>query len=159
MRLTYHPDAEAELVEAARFYQGRSPGLGDRFLGEFDAAIAEIQASPGLWPVVEGELRCHTMRRFLFGIYYRAEGMSCASSWSSTTVDTLTTGDIAWVNNRPNPSLRRTLARAGDRVDLTGPGPPSLVVSPGPEVIGHRLPQALERSGRGGGPQSPRRGR
>jgi toxin ParE1/3/4 len=74
MRLTYHPDAEAELVEAARFYEGRSPGLGDRFLSEFDAAVAEIQASPGLWPVVEGDLRCHTMRRFPFGIYYRVLG-------------------------------------------------------------------------------------
>jgi plasmid stabilization system protein ParE len=74
VQLTYHPDAEAELVEAARFYEGRSPGLGDRFLGEFDAAITEIQASPGLWPAVEGDLRCHTMRRFPFGIYYRIQG-------------------------------------------------------------------------------------
>ena len=69
MRLTYHPEAEAEVVEAAEFYEARSPGLGERFVREFDAAVAEIQASPGLWPVVEGDLRCHTMRRFPFGIY------------------------------------------------------------------------------------------
>ncbi len=71
MRLTYHPEAEAELVEAAEFYEAKSPELGERFLNEFDAAVAEIQASPGLWPIVEGDLRCHTMRRFPFGIYYR----------------------------------------------------------------------------------------
>lgn len=71
MRLTYHPEAAAELVEAAEFYETRSPELGERFLNEFDTAIAEIQASPGLWPKVEGDLRCHTMRRFPFGIYYR----------------------------------------------------------------------------------------
>ena len=71
MRLTYHPEAEAELVEATAFYEARSPGLGDRFLREFDAAVAEIQASPGLWAVVEDDLRRHTLGRFPFGIYYR----------------------------------------------------------------------------------------
>lgn len=71
MRLTYHPEAESEVVKAAAYYEARSPGLGDRFLRAFDAAVAEIQASPGLWPVVEDDLRRHTMRRFPFGIYYR----------------------------------------------------------------------------------------
>jgi toxin ParE1/3/4 len=74
MQLTYHPEAEAEVIEAAIFYEGRSTELGDRFLREFDVAIAEIEASPGLWPVVEADLRCHTMRRFPFGIYYRVSG-------------------------------------------------------------------------------------
>lgn len=71
MRLIYHPEAEAELVEAAEFYEARSPGLGGRFLREFDSAIAEVQASPQRWAVVEGDLRRHTMGRFPFGIYYR----------------------------------------------------------------------------------------
>jgi hypothetical protein len=52
MRLIYHPEAEAELVEAAEFYEARSPGLDERFLREFDAAIAEVQASPSRWSVV-----------------------------------------------------------------------------------------------------------
>ncbi|CAN5911768.1 hypothetical protein BH23PLA1_BH23PLA1_16260 [soil metagenome] len=71
MRLTYHPEAEAEVIEAAEFYEARSQGLGGRFLQEFDLAVAEVQASPDLWPVVEGDLRCHTLRRFPFGIYSR----------------------------------------------------------------------------------------
>ncbi len=71
MRLTYHPEAEAELVGAAEFYEARSAGLGERFLREFDATIAEIRASPDLWPVVDGDLRCCAMGRFPFGIYYR----------------------------------------------------------------------------------------
>ena len=50
MRLTYHPKAEEELIEAALFYEARSPGLGDRFLREFDTAITQIQLSPGLCP-------------------------------------------------------------------------------------------------------------
>lgn len=74
MRLTYHPEAEAELIEAALFYEARSPGLGERFLQEFDAAITQIERSPGLWPVVDDDLRSHTMRRFPFAIYYRVSG-------------------------------------------------------------------------------------
>jgi len=74
MRLIYHPDAEVEVIEAARFYEGRSPGLGDRFLREFDAAISEIQSAPRRWRVVEEDLRRFVMRRFPFGIYYRVEG-------------------------------------------------------------------------------------
>jgi plasmid stabilization system protein ParE len=74
MRLIYHPDAEAELIEAAQFYQRKSPGLGDRFLREFDAAIAAIQVAPQRWGIVEGDIRRYLMDRFPYGIYYRAEG-------------------------------------------------------------------------------------
>ncbi len=71
MRLTYHPEAEAELVAAAEFYESRSPTLGEEFLREFDVAISEVQKNPTLWTVVEGDVRCHTIRRFPFSIYYR----------------------------------------------------------------------------------------
>jgi plasmid stabilization system protein ParE len=71
MRLSYHPEAEAELIEAATYYEGRSPGLGERFLREFDETIAQLQAAPGRWPIIEADLRCLTLKRFPFGIYYR----------------------------------------------------------------------------------------
>lgn len=71
MRPTYHPDAEAELAAAATFYENRFPGLGDRFLQSFDTAIHEIEAAPQRWPVVAGDLRCRTLKRFPFGIYDR----------------------------------------------------------------------------------------
>ena len=74
MRLIYHPDAEKELVEAVRFYEQKVLGLGDRFLRAFDGAIAEIQMSPGLWRVIEDDVRRFVMRRFPYGIYYRLEG-------------------------------------------------------------------------------------
>ncbi|HWM92123.1 MAG TPA: type II toxin-antitoxin system RelE/ParE family toxin [Thermoanaerobaculia bacterium] len=74
MKLTYHPDAEGELVEAVRFYEGREPGLGSRFLRDFDAAIAAILAAPYRWRVVEDDVRRLVMRRFPYGIYYRQEG-------------------------------------------------------------------------------------
>ena len=39
MRLIYHPDAEAELIEAAQFYQKRVFTLGLQFLDAADSAI------------------------------------------------------------------------------------------------------------------------
>jgi len=36
MRLIYHPDAEAELIEAAQFYEQRVPVLGVDFLDAAD---------------------------------------------------------------------------------------------------------------------------
>jgi plasmid stabilization system protein ParE len=74
MRLVYHPDAEKELIEAARFYERRVAGLGDRFLREFDAAVAEIAAAPDRYRRVEDDLRRCVMRRFPYAIYYRPEG-------------------------------------------------------------------------------------
>jgi len=74
MRLSYHAEAERELVEAAAFYEGRSRGLGERFLHEFDAAIAQIKTHPERFAIVEGDLRCYAMKRFPFAIYYRAGG-------------------------------------------------------------------------------------
>jgi len=72
MRLIYHPEAEAELIEAAAFYEAQLTGLGGRFLRDFDATLAEVQASPRRWAVVTGDLRSHSMRRFPFAIYYRS---------------------------------------------------------------------------------------
>jgi plasmid stabilization system protein ParE len=74
MRLTYHPDAEVEVVEAVLFYEERGPGLGDRFLRDFNAAVAEIQEAPGRWRVIEDGVRRFLMRRFPYGVYYRIEG-------------------------------------------------------------------------------------
>jgi plasmid stabilization system protein ParE len=76
MQLTYHPEAELELREAARGYEDQVAGLGERFLREFDAAVQEIRAAPTRWRIVEDDLRRYMIRRFPYGIYYRVEGDS-----------------------------------------------------------------------------------
>jgi plasmid stabilization system protein ParE len=73
MRLIYHPQAEVELIAAARFYESRSPGLGSRFLAEVDAAVMQILANPTMWGIVEGNSRRRILNRFPFAIYYRIE--------------------------------------------------------------------------------------
>jgi plasmid stabilization system protein ParE len=74
MRIVYHPEAEAELIESARFYDRRVPGLGRRFLLDVDTSIEKIVESPTKWRVVEGEIRRFLMKKFPFSIYYRVEG-------------------------------------------------------------------------------------
>ena len=76
MRLSYHPDAEAELAEAARFYERKVPGLGARFRAEFQSAAAMILETPDRWRILEKDsvlrrsfqerkqsLKCHAVPR------------------------------------------------------------------------------------------------
>jgi toxin ParE1/3/4 len=74
MGLIYHPDAEVEVIEAARFYEGRVSGLGDRFLREFDAAVSRIVEAPLRSPLIERDVRRFVMQRFAYAIHYRIEG-------------------------------------------------------------------------------------
>jgi plasmid stabilization system protein ParE len=71
MRLIYHPDAEAELIEAIHYYERRVPGLGGQFLDQVDCAVRVIQEAPERWRVVEGDIRHYLMPRFPYAIYYR----------------------------------------------------------------------------------------
>ncbi len=64
MRLTYHPDAKAELIAAVRFYEGRVPTFGDQFLEAVEAAINEIQKTPERWRVLESGVRRYLMGHF-----------------------------------------------------------------------------------------------
>jgi toxin ParE1/3/4 len=74
MHVIYHPDAEVELLEAAQFYEGRVPGLGDRFLDDYETAIATILGAPERWRIIEGSVRRYLMPQFPYAIYYRVEG-------------------------------------------------------------------------------------
>jgi plasmid stabilization system protein ParE len=72
MRLTYHPDAESELIEAAQYYERRVTTLGVRFLDEADRAVSLILDAPTRWNIIEEDVRRYLMSRFPYAIYYRA---------------------------------------------------------------------------------------
>jgi toxin ParE1/3/4 len=72
MRLIYHPEAEVELIEAARFYEQRVSTLGAQFLDAVDRAILIILDAPDRWRIVEADVRRYLMPRFPYAIYYRA---------------------------------------------------------------------------------------
>lgn len=71
MHLIYHPDAEAELIEATQFYERRLPTLGSQFLDATDIAIGVIQNAPDRWSIIEADVRRYLMPRFPYAIYYR----------------------------------------------------------------------------------------
>ena len=71
MRLIYHPEAEAELVDAAEYYEERLPGLGAEFLEAVDAGADVVLSDPLRAAVCGQEIRRHLLKRFPYALYYR----------------------------------------------------------------------------------------
>jgi toxin ParE1/3/4 len=67
---SFHPLAESELLDAARYYEARSRGLGHSFLAAVRRAIEQIQAFPESSPVVRRGLRRNALRRFPYSLIY-----------------------------------------------------------------------------------------
>lgn len=73
MPIDFLPEADQEMLEAARYYQSLSSGLGDDYLAEVEHAVQSIALSPQTWPVLEGDFRRRLVKRFRFGVIYRIE--------------------------------------------------------------------------------------
>ncbi len=71
--VVFLPEAEQEMLEAAKYYESQATDLGIDFLSEVERAVNSIAELPMTWPVIEGELRRRLVRRFPFGILYRIE--------------------------------------------------------------------------------------
>jgi plasmid stabilization system protein ParE len=71
VRIDYHPEAEAELVNATAYYATQADTLGTRFADEIEQAIKTIAAGPLVWPIIDDDVRRYLLRRFPYGIYYR----------------------------------------------------------------------------------------
>jgi plasmid stabilization system protein ParE len=69
----FHPEAEAELLAAARFYEGKSKGLGLDFLAEVRQAARGIAARPNSGRKFSRRLRRILVPRFPYGLLYRVE--------------------------------------------------------------------------------------
>lgn len=57
MRVELHPDARAELRDAALWYDERRRGLGDDFIAEIMRVLAQIGEAPALFPPWPGMSR------------------------------------------------------------------------------------------------------
>ncbi len=73
MNFDFHPEAEAEFLEAIAYYEERAPGLGLDFTTEVRAAIQRILAYPQAWQVLDGEIRRALVHRFPYGVLYAVE--------------------------------------------------------------------------------------
>ena len=72
MTYRFHPEAEAEHLEAVAWYESRGSGLGARYLAEFEQVLEQVCRNPHRYPVDRRpDIRRARMRRFPFTILYR----------------------------------------------------------------------------------------
>ena len=67
----FHPEADAELIAAAVYYEGQQEELGKRFLSSVEYSLARIRINPRLYPVIDGNVRRCLARTFPFGVLFR----------------------------------------------------------------------------------------
>jgi plasmid stabilization system protein ParE len=68
--LRFNPLAEAELFEAAHWYEERSPGMGGAFVDAVQAATMRVMEAPKRWRLTRGTRR-YLMGKYPFAIVYR----------------------------------------------------------------------------------------
>jgi toxin ParE1/3/4 len=71
MLVRFHAEAEAEMIEAAAYYEMQQAKLGKRFLTSVRDAINRIQINPMLFSVVEFEVRRCRIKTFPFDILFQ----------------------------------------------------------------------------------------
>ena len=67
----FHPQAEAELIAAATWYNEQQKDLGKRFLSAVEDGISRLKINPLLFPLLDSEVRRCLTRTFPFGILFR----------------------------------------------------------------------------------------
>jgi toxin ParE1/3/4 len=68
--LSIHEVAEAEINEAADFYDIESPGLGSVFMDEIQRGIGSISEFPEAAPLVRGRVRKRPIPKFPYSMVY-----------------------------------------------------------------------------------------
>ena len=73
MRYEFHPEALAELEEAADFYAERQQGLGVRYLDAVHSAIRRILEDPSRCRRFDGDIRRYLVHVFPYAMLYTFE--------------------------------------------------------------------------------------
>lgn len=73
MKSRFHDAAGVELTDAIAYYDGKTPGLGDRFLAEIKAATRYIERYPEIAPIIDLDVRAKGLSRFPYTLMYVAE--------------------------------------------------------------------------------------
>lgn len=73
MSLRFHPLARAELLTAARRYEGLRAGLGESLLDEVYALAGGLMAMAGAAPEITPGIRKKSMRHFPYSIVYESK--------------------------------------------------------------------------------------
>ena len=70
-RFIVRPLAEADLENAAQWYDEERPGLAERFLKDVDRSFVRLREQPLQFPVVAGDVRRALLHTFPYAIYFR----------------------------------------------------------------------------------------
>ena len=60
----FRPQAEADVLEARRWYEQRQSGLGDAFSDSLDEIVDRIKSMPRMYPVAHRDARRGKLRTF-----------------------------------------------------------------------------------------------
>ena len=70
--IEFRPSAAKDLEEAAEWYEAKQSDLGDEFLEAVRVVLSAIVENPKQFPVLYRNTRRALVRRFPYGIYFRA---------------------------------------------------------------------------------------
>jgi plasmid stabilization system protein ParE len=73
-RTFVRPEAQAEVRDAALWYESREAGLGLRFIGEVRTSLQQIKTNPLRFPSVDESVSARTPKQLSISIYFLNEG-------------------------------------------------------------------------------------
>jgi toxin ParE2 len=71
MHVRFHRLARDEMIDAALYYDSRTPGLGDRFLTAVEDALESLKSFPESGAPSNAGTRTRLVRKFPFGVVYQ----------------------------------------------------------------------------------------
>jgi len=71
--VTFHEDANAEMNDAAQYYEERALGLGLSFLDAVEGPVDKILENPEAYQLVGDEVRHKLLIRFPYSLLYVVE--------------------------------------------------------------------------------------
>jgi len=69
-KILVQPEAENDLISAARWYEKKLKGLGESYLLSVDSTIQAIMQNPELFPIIINGIRRALIRKFPFSVFY-----------------------------------------------------------------------------------------
>jgi len=71
-RVSFRPQARAEIREARGWYEAQLPGLGRAFIAELDVTLAFLKLNPQMYALVsdDGDVRRALLHRFPYSLVY-----------------------------------------------------------------------------------------
>jgi toxin ParE1/3/4 len=67
----FHPNAEAEMIVAARFYEEKQAKLEQQYLQAVSQTVDTIVLNPSIYRMIENEVRYSRVSAFPFAVIYR----------------------------------------------------------------------------------------